>query len=100
VVTDLTYHVTVEQVALNAHQDAMVQTADALQVILEAWQIEFNHLCQQQATVADLADSIDDSRRALEHADYVYGAKAKRLEYLKGNLAHYTRRLRELGLAD
>jgi len=75
----------------------MVQTAAALQVILDAWWIELDHLRQQQATVTDLADSIDDAHNALEHADCVYVAKAKRLDYLKGNLEHYTRRLRSSG---
>jgi len=99
VVTDLTHHVTVEQAALDAHRDVMVQTASALRVIFNAWRAELVHLCHQQATVTDLAESIEEAHTALENADGVYVARAKRLDYLKGNLAHYTRRLRELGLA-
>jgi len=99
VVTSLSYHVTIEQAALDAHQDVMVQTAAALRVILDAWRLELGQLRQQQATVIDLANTIEDAHHALEHTDCVYVAKAKRLDYLKANLDHYTYRLRELGLA-
>jgi len=80
VVTDLTYHVTVEQAALDAHRDVMVHTATALRVILDAWRLKLVPLHQQQATVTDLADSIDDAHNALENADCVYVARAKRLD--------------------
>jgi len=99
VVTDLTYHVTVQQAALDAHRDVMVQTTTALYVILDAWRTELDLLRQQQAKVTAVANSIEDAHNALEDADYVYVAGVKCLKYLKDNLAHYTRRLRELGLA-
>jgi len=99
VVTDLTYPVTVQQTVLEAHRAVMVQTSTALHVILDAWRTELALLRQQQTKVTAVADSIEDAHNALEDADYVYVAGVKRLNYLKENLAHYTRRLRELGLA-
>jgi len=74
VVTDLTYHVTIQQAALDAHRDVMVQTTTALHVILDAWRTELDLLRQQQVKVTAVADSIEDAPNALEDAEYVYVA--------------------------
>jgi len=74
VVNDLTYHVIVQQAALEAHRAVMVQTTSAQHGVLDAWPTELDLLCQHQAKVTAVAESIEDLHNALEDADYVYVA--------------------------
>jgi len=104
-VTKLTHRINCQRVTVDQHLTAVEATQHTLDSVLDTWGTEISRLEQLKAAVAEqqivvdrAADRIEGVHYALEDADKACSKEEVLFSFLRGNLAHHTDLLRDLGL--